>query len=30
MKKVLKFRVGIEVQQGQNCIKLKVRGQLGM
>jgi hypothetical protein len=25
---MLKFRVDIEVQQGQNCMKLKVLGQL--
>jgi hypothetical protein len=30
MKKSLKFGVDIEVQQGQNCIKLKVYGQIGM
>jgi limonene-1,2-epoxide hydrolase len=29
-KKVLKFRVDIEVWQGQNNIKLKVYGQLGI
>jgi len=28
MKKTLKFRVDVEVWQGQNCIKLKVLGQL--
>ena len=27
---MLKFGVDIEVRQGQNCIKLKVRGQLGV
>jgi hypothetical protein len=27
---VLKFRVGIEVWQGKNYIKLKVYGQLGI
>jgi hypothetical protein len=30
MKKALKFRVDIEVWQRQNCIKLKVSGQLGV
>jgi hypothetical protein len=30
MKKTLKFGVDVEVFQGQNCIKLKVQGQLGM
>jgi hypothetical protein len=30
MKKTLKFEVDIEVQQGQNCKKIKVQGQLGM
>jgi hypothetical protein len=28
--KTLKFGVDVEVFQGQNCIKLKVQGQLGM
>jgi len=30
MKKALKFRADIEVWQRQNCIKLKVLGQLGV
>jgi hypothetical protein len=30
MKKALKFRANIEVQQGQNYIKLEVYGQLGV
>jgi hypothetical protein len=30
MKKTLKFGVDVEVFQGQNCIKLKVQGQLGI
>jgi len=30
MKKTLKFKARIEVQQGQNCIKLKIWGQLEM
>jgi hypothetical protein len=30
VKRTLKLRVGIEVQHGQNCIKLKVYGQLKM
>jgi hypothetical protein len=30
MKKALKFRADVEVQQGQNCIKPKVWGELGM
>ena len=30
MKKVLEFEADIEVRQGQNCIKLKIHGQLGV
>jgi hypothetical protein len=30
MKKVLEFEADIEVRQGQNCIKLKIYGQLGV
>jgi hypothetical protein len=30
MKKMLKFGADVEVFQGQNCIKLKVQGQLRM
>ena len=30
MKKVLKFKASIEVRQGQNYIKLKIQGQLGV
>jgi len=30
MKEALKFGADIKVRQGQNCIKLKVLGQLGV
>jgi len=30
MKRALKFKADVKVWQGQNCMKLKVRSQLGI